>query len=106
MINDHTAFRTDWMPFAGRRIRLRDRRHSLDDARDDAREDDPDAQELSRREGGLSQCMFERSRLRDLELPVCRIAVAPRSLSRADVRLVAVCGVSRCRAEPHRLGRA
>ena len=33
MVNDHTAFRTDWMPFAGRRIRLRHRRHPVDDAR-------------------------------------------------------------------------
>ena len=40
MINDHTAFRTDWMPFAGRRESgLRGRRHSLQHARDDAGKD-------------------------------------------------------------------
>ena len=43
MINDPTAFRTDWMPFAGRRVvRLRHRRHPLHHARHDAGEDDPD----------------------------------------------------------------
>jgi len=39
MVNDHTAFRTDWMPWAAP-VRLRHRRHSRDDAGDDPTEDD------------------------------------------------------------------
>ena len=43
MINDHTAFRTDWMPFAGRRESgygvggRPDLQHARDDAGEDAR---------------------------------------------------------------------
>src|SRR6266567_7689454 len=39
MVDDHTAFRTDWMPWAAP-VRLRHRRHSRDDAGDDPTEDD------------------------------------------------------------------
>jgi len=49
MVNDHTAFRADWMPFAGRRQSgYGRRRHTFHDAGDDGREDDR-LQDVTRR---------------------------------------------------------